>query len=214
MTALKWQNALIKNENYAFWVSFQWQVGYIGSFSDNKYIVNSMLAFQSSKRLQQNSSKHPLLCKRLRSRVAKTHQRVIRLNGFTCIISNQQSQLCKEQTKLIKKLISCNIYNPNSRNVGNLKLGAAPEELSAFNIWPSLNIEPTLSQISEETLENLKLRERNSRASNSTQSQTSPEWRHATTTRGIPSSHTDHFNLKASIKQPLFRWNWSYLSLK
>ncbi len=42
-----------------------------------------------------------------------------------------------------------------------LKLGAAPEELSAFNIWPSLNIEPTLSQISEETLESLKLREKN-----------------------------------------------------
>ncbi len=39
-----------------------------------------------------------------------------------------------------------------------LKLGAAPEELSAFNIWPSLNIEPTPSQISEETLESLKLR--------------------------------------------------------
>ncbi len=41
----------------------------------------------------------------------------------------------------------------------------------SLNIWPSLNIEPTLSQISEETLESLKLRERNSRASNSTQSQ-------------------------------------------
>ncbi len=42
-----------------------------------------------------------------------------------------------------------------------LILGAAPEELSAFIIWPSLNIEPTLSQISEETLESLKLREKN-----------------------------------------------------
>ncbi len=43
----------------------------------------------------------------------------------------------------------------------------------AFNIWPSLNIEPTLSQISEDTLESLKLRERNSRknsrASNNTE---------------------------------------------
>ncbi len=53
----------------------------------------------------------------------------------------------------------------------SLKLGAAPEELAAFNIWPSLNIEPTSSQISEETLESLKLRNsrKNSRASNNTE---------------------------------------------
>ncbi len=59
-----------------------------------------------------------------------------------------------------------------------LKLGSAPEELSTFNIWPSLNIEPTLSQISEETLESLKLRERNSRG------QTAP--RANQPTKGIP----------------------------
>ncbi len=90
-----------------------------------------------------------------------------------------------------------------------LETWSCSKRAPSLNIWPSLNIEPTLSQISEETLESLKLRERNSRASNSTQSQpsnnrrASPEWRHATRTRGIPSSHTDPFNLKASIKQNL-----------
>ncbi len=99
-----------------------------------------------------------------------------------------------------------------------LETWSCSKRAPSLNIWPSLNIEPTLSQISEETLESLKLRERNSRASNSTQRQptnnrrASPEWHHATT-RGIPSSHTDHLN-KSSIKQPLFCWNWSYLSLK
>ncbi len=43
----------------------------------------------------------------------------------------------------------------------SLKLGALQQKLAAFNIWPSLNTEPTLRQISEETLEGLKLRERN-----------------------------------------------------
>ncbi len=35
------------------------------------------------------------------------------------------------------------------------------QKLAAFNTWPSLNTEPTLRQISEETLEGLKLHERN-----------------------------------------------------
>ncbi len=59
------------------------------------------------------------------------------------------------------------ILTPSSRSLSLLeiarflKLGAAPEELSAFTFWPSLNIEPTRSQISEETLESLKLHEKN-----------------------------------------------------
>ncbi len=92
-----------------------------------------------------------------------------------------------------------------------LKLGAAPEELAAFNIWPSLNIEPTSSQISEETLESLKLRERNSRKN--FERQTAP----SKTTEGHPQSDVTqrraefpqatqrHFNLKASIKQNLYK---------
>ncbi len=102
-----------------------------------------------------------------------------------------------------------------------LKLGAAPEELSAFNIWPSLNIEPTLSQISEETLESLKLHERNSRVSNSTEQPTSneghPQSDDARDSFNQPGNETTdqrHLNLKVSIKQPLFCWNLSYLSLR
>ncbi len=52
-----------------------------------------------------------------------------------------------------------------------LETWSCSKRAPSLNIWPSLNIEPTHSQISEETLESLKLRERNSRASNSTQSQ-------------------------------------------
>ncbi len=89
-----------------------------------------------------------------------------------------------------------------------LKLGAAPEELSAFNIWPSLNIEPTLSQISEETLESLKLRERNSRASNSTQSQPTnkghPQSDVTQRRAGFPQA-TQIISTKASIKQNLYK---------
>ncbi len=95
-----------------------------------------------------------------------------------------------------------------------MKLGAAPEELSAFTIWPSLNIEPTRSQISEETLESLKLRERNSRKN--FERQTAPRANQATT-EGHPQSDVTqrraefpqatqrHFNLKASIKQNLYK---------
>ncbi len=57
-------------------------------------------------------------------------------------------------------------------NCAFLETWSCSKRAPSLNIWPSLNIEPTLSQISEETLESLKLRERNSRASNSTQSQT------------------------------------------
>ncbi len=46
-------------------------------------------------------------------------------------------------------------------NRASLKLGATPKELAALTSRPSLNIEPTSSQISEETLESLKLREKN-----------------------------------------------------
>ncbi len=109
------------------------------------------------------------------------------------------------------------ILTPSSRSLSLLeiarflKLGAAPEELAAFNIWLSLNIEPTSSQISEETLESLKLRERNSRKNFERQSAPSK------TTEGHPQSDVTqqraefpqatqrHFNLKASIKQPL-KW--------
>ncbi len=84
-----------------------------------------------------------------------------------------------------------------------LETWSCSKRAPSLNIWPSLNIEPTFSQISEETLESLKLRERNSRASNSTQSQTtrraSPEWHHATRTRGIPSSHRS-FQLKSKYQ--------------
>ncbi len=46
-------------------------------------------------------------------------------------------------------------------NRASLKLGATSKELAALTSRPSLNIEPTSSQISEETLESLKLREKN-----------------------------------------------------
>ncbi len=91
----------------------------------------------------------------------------------------------------------------------SLKLGAAPEELAALTSRPSLNIEPTSSQISEETLESLKLREKNF------ERQTTPEPTKQQQ-KDIPRvmSRDDdtrnsfkpqrHFNLKAGIKQPLF----------
>ncbi len=44
-----------------------------------------------------------------------------------------------------------------------LETWSCSKRAPSLNIWPSLNIELTLSQISEETLESLKLRERNSR---------------------------------------------------
>ncbi len=91
----------------------------------------------------------------------------------------------------------------------SLKLGAAPEELAALTSRRSLNIEPTSSQISEETLESLKLREKNF------ERQTTPEPTKQQQ-KDIPrvTSRDDntrnsfkpqrHFNLKAGIKQPLF----------
>ncbi len=73
-----------------------------------------------------------------------------------------------------------------------------------------MNIEPTLSQISEETLESLKLRERNSRDVKQPRA-------NQATTEGHPQSDVTqrraeflqatqrHFNLKASIKQNLYK---------
>ncbi len=91
----------------------------------------------------------------------------------------------------------------------------------SLNIWPSLNTEPALSQISEETLESLKLHEKNFEC------QTTPEptkqqqkdiprvtSRDKDTRNSFKPQISDHFNLKASIKQPLFRRIVSYLSLK
>ncbi len=84
------------------------------------------------------------------------------------------------------------------------------QKLAAFNTWPSLKIEPTLRQISAETLESLKLRERNFKHRTTPEQPVKPteghpqEWRHVTRTRGIPStsgkrkSDQRHFNLKAS----------------
>ncbi len=89
-----------------------------------------------------------------------------------------------------------------------VKLGATPKELAALTSRSSLNIELTLSHISEETLESLKLCERNSRVSNNPRA-------NQATTEGHPQSdvtqrHAEflqatqrHFKLKASIKQNL-----------
>ncbi len=97
-----------------------------------------------------------------------------------------------------------------SKSRVSLKLGANPKELAALTSRPSLNIELTLSQISEETLESLKLRERNSRASSNPRA-------NQATTEGHPQSDVTqrraeflqatqrHFNLKASIKQNLYK---------
>ncbi len=79
-----------------------------------------------------------------------------------------------------------------------LKLGAAAEELSAFNIWPSLNIEPTLSQISEEILESLKLCERNSRKN--FERQTAPSSQQPT--KGIPRVTSRDDDMQDSVNQP------------
>ncbi len=110
----------------------------------------------------------------------------------------------------------------------SLSLSAALLEWSyskracSLKIWPSLNIEPTSSQISEETLESLKLRNsrKNSSASNNTEQPNQQKGIPRVTSRndawnsfnqpGNETTDQRHFNLKASIKQPLFRWNWSY----
>ncbi len=70
---------------------------------------------------------------------------------------------------------------------------------------PSLKIEPTSRQISEETLENLKLREKNfeHQTTPSNQSSNNRMTSRNATTRGVSSQETkrqisDHFNLKAS----------------
>ncbi len=107
------------------------------------------------------------------------------------------------------------ILTPSSL-LGNrafLETWSCSKRAPSLNIW-SLNIEPTPSQISEETLESLKLRERNSRKN--FERQTAPRANQATT-EGHPQSDVTqrcakfpqatqrHFNLKASIKQNLYK---------
>ncbi len=95
-----------------------------------------------------------------------------------------------------------------------LELGVAPKELLALTSGQALNIEPTLSQISEETLESLKLRERNSRKNFERQTALSSQptneghpqsdvmQRHA----GFPQdTQISDQQLKASIKQNLYK---------
>ncbi len=92
-----------------------------------------------------------------------------------------------------------------------LETWSCSKRAPSLNIWPSLNIEPTLSQISEETLESLKLRERNSRKNFKRQTAPSkpPEGRpqsDVTQRRAeFPQATQRHFNLKASIKQNLYK---------
>ncbi len=87
----------------------------------------------------------------------------------------------------------------------------------SLNIWPSLNIEPTSSQISEETLKSLKLRNsrKNSRASNNTEQSNQQKGIPRVTSRdddrrnsfnqpGNETTDQRHFNLKAGIKQNLY----------
>ncbi len=101
----------------------------------------------------------------------------------------------------------CSVLCSLLENRASLKLGATPKELAALTSRPSLNIEPTSSQISEETLESLKLREKNFEC------QTTPEPTKQQQ-KDIPTSDITqrrgdsvkprHFNLKASTKQNLY----------
>ncbi len=110
----------------------------------------------------------------------------------------------KKRTPLALALLS-------ARNRAFLETWICSKRAPSLNIWPSLNIEPTLSQISEETLESLKLRERNSRKNFERQTAPSkPPEGHpqsdVTQRRAeFPQATQRHFNLKASIKQPL-KW--------
>ncbi len=100
----------------------------------------------------------------------------------------------------------------SARNRAFLETWSCSKRAPSLNIWPSLNIEPTLSQISEETLESLKLRERNSRKNFERQTAPSkpPEGHpQSDVTRrghaGFLQATQRHFNLKASIKQNLYK---------
>ncbi len=71
----------------------------------------------------------------------------------------------------------------------------------SLNIWPSLehwaNTQSNLWRNPRKPEATRKeLRASNNTEQPSNNRRTSPEWRHATT-RGVPSSHSDHFNLKA-----------------
>ncbi len=100
----------------------------------------------------------------------------------------------------------------SARNRTFLETWSCSKRAPSLNIWPSLNTEPTLSQISEETLESLKLRERNSRKNSERQTAPSkpPEGHpQSDVTRrghaGFLQATQCHFNLKASIKQNLYK---------
>ncbi len=93
-----------------------------------------------------------------------------------------------------------------------LETWSCSKRAPSLNIWPSLNIEPTPSQISEETLESLKLHERNSRKNFERQTAPSkpPEGHpQSDVTRrghaGFLQATQRHFNLRASIKQNLYK---------
>ncbi len=81
------------------------------------------------------------------------------------------------------------------KNCVLLETWSCSKRAPSLNIWPSLNIEPTLSQISEETLESLKLRERNSRASNSTEQPNNQR-------RASPVTSRDDDDTRDSFNQP------------
>ncbi len=87
--------------------------------------------------------------------------------------------------------------------------------LAAITSGRVSNTEPTLRQISEETLESLKLRERNFKHRTTPEQPVKPteghpqEWRHATTTGRIPSTSgkrktSASFQLKSKVSNNLY----------
>ncbi len=116
------------------------------------------------------------------------------------------------RSKTDSQLLSLSLCCLKFALLWNLEL--LQKKLAALTSRPSLKTEPTSRQISEETLESLKLRERNFKHQTTPEQPVKPteghpqEWRHATT-RGVSSQETkrqisDHFNLKASTKQNLY----------
>ncbi len=101
-------------------------------------------------------------------------------------------------------------------NRASLSWSCSKKKLAALTSRPSLNIEPTSSQTSEETLESLKLRNsrKNSRASNNTEQSNQQKGIPRVTSRddrrnslnqpGNETTDQRHFNLKAGIKQNLY----------
>ncbi len=89
------------------------------------------------------------------------------------------------------------------------------KKLAAITPGRVLKIEPTLRQISEETLESLKLRERNFKHRTTPEQPVKPteghpqEWRHATTTRGVSNiretkDRSASFQLKSKVSNNLY----------